>query len=866
MKTSFPRRRALLLLPLLTGPAIAAEVSFSSYTTSGPADTSWVVTDAGVASINFGGSDVASFGSVAWEGSQTNGHNPGETYATVGAYAVYHSNPSIAWANNAAATFHQNSGAASVLSDGTWTSGYAQLDINGLVPGKTYSARFIVADDRAVGARTISIDALGGNTGSSGAVRYAYTDGRYAVITATWTADSTSATFANPVNGGSSGTQINGFQIVEVPVLSSSLTWNNGAGDFVWSSTALNWSGSAWDNSNLTSAVFGSTGAGTLTLGEAITAKDLTFNAAGYTIAGGTLTLIQPVVTTQQSATISSSIDGIGGLTKEGTATLTLAGANPFSGLTTVNAGTLALTDNLALQSSAFNSASTGTLDLGAVNTPTLGGLDGSAALTLPANVTLLTLNPPSGSISYSGSLGGGAAGLALVKSGAGTQVLSGTNGHAGGTTIGGGTLVAASSSALGGGALTFDGGTLSAANSPTFSNPVVVASSGVVNTPLGSNLFLNGNLSGAGNLTKTGPFSLVLGGDNSGFTGTLSHGASNLFFTSASSGSAAAAWETTGGSLVANISNTDPTIFLGSLAGTGLLANGGSNSAVTYSIGALGSNSTFSGNIQDQVGGSSSSVALIKTGGGTLTLAGNSSYSGDTTVNGGTLEFAAGSQLRFVVTDTPAANQVAGSAAALFNGSFNIDTSGVAGTSGGIWLLVDRAALAGESFGPAFAVNGFADPEDDGVWTRTDAKGDWVFSEASGELTLDIPDDYLAWGALYGLAAGSEAGDADNDGLTNEEEYAFGLIPNSGASVNPIVVPLDKSTGSFSYTRRDPSLTTLTYSVWFSENLSSWIEDTGAVEGEPVLDGDVETVPVTLSPLAGNPLPAKLFIQLRAN
>ena len=33
----------------------------------------------------------------------------------------------------------------------------------------------------------------------------------------------------------------------------------------------------------------------------------------------------------------------------------------------------------------------------------------------------------------------------------------------------------------------------------------------------------------------------------------------------------------------------------------------------------------------------------------------------------------------------------------------------------------------------------------------------------------------------------GSEGGDLDNDGLTNFEEYAFGLIPDSGSSVNPI-------------------------------------------------------------------------------
>jgi hypothetical protein len=128
---------------------------------------------------------------------------------------------------------------------------------------------------------------------------------------------------------------------------------------------------------------------------------------------------------------------------------------------------------------------------------------------------------------------------------------------------------------------------------------------------------------------------------------------------------------------------------------------------------------------------------------------------------------------------------------------------------------------------------------------------------------------DYLTWAESFGAALTDPAptADPDGDGLTNFEEYAFGLIPNSGSSVNPITSPLDKSTKKFSYTRRKPSLgTNLTYSVWFSENLADWTKDIDATEGTPVSSGDNETVEVTLSVLPGNPLPAKLFIQVRAN
>jgi hypothetical protein len=131
----------------------------------------------------------------------------------------------------------------------------------------------------------------------------------------------------------------------------------------------------------------------------------------------------------------------------------------------------------------------------------------------------------------------------------------------------------------------------------------------------------------------------------------------------------------------------------------------------------------------------------------------------------------------------------------------------------------------------------------------------------------LAAATDYDTWSGLSGFnLSGGQAADDDNDGLTNHEEYAFGLLPNSGSSVNPIATPLDKATGTFSYIRRDATLTPMNYSVWFSTDLSGWTEDTAAVEGVPVLSGEVETVPVTLSILPGDPLPDKLFIQVRAD
>lgn len=263
-------------------------------------------------------------------------------------------------------------------------------------------------------------------------------------------------------------------------------------------------------------------------------------------------------------------------------------------------------------------------------------------------------------------------------------------------------------------------------------------------------------------------------------------------------------------------------------------------------------------------VGGSG---GLTKDGAGTLTLGGVNTYAGGTTVNAGTLVLADNAQLKFVVTDEPASNMVTGSGTATFSGDFNIDTTAVAGITGYIWTLVNRASLSGESFDPVtFSVIGFADPEDDGVWTMTDARGDWSFSEATGELMLDVGSDYDDWVTANGVIGG-ETDDDDSDGLTNHEEYAFGLDPTGGSSANPIALPLDKATGKFRYTRRTtPAATGLTYTVWTSEDLLTWTEDTAATASQNVTGtvGEVETVEATLAgtlPLAQ----PKLFIQVHA-
>ena len=122
---------------------------------------------------------------------------------------------------------------------------------------------------------------------------------------------------------------------------------------------------------------------------------------------------------------------------------------------------------------------------------------------------------------------------------------------------------------------------------------------------------------------------------------------------------------------------------------------------------------------------------------------------------------------------------------------------------------------------------------------------------------------DYSGWTALFpGFSDTAADADPDHDGLTNLQEYAFGLNPTLGSSANPISAPFNKGTRAFSYTRRLPSLTGLVYTYQYSTALSGWTtfppEATSSNSGSPV-----EAVKVTVpAALTGGP---KFFVRVVA-
>ncbi len=336
---------------------------------------------------------------------------------------------------------------------------------------------------------------------------------------------------------------------------------------------------------------------------ELIVTGDNTYSG-GTTISGGTLTadhadslgtgaVANSGVLQVGEGELENTLSGSGSLVKTGTGELTLSGDNTYSGGTTITGGTLRADHADSLGTGAI--ANSGVLQVG----------EGELENTLS---------------------GGGS----LVKTGTGELTLSGDNTYSGGTTITGGTLRADHADSLGTGA---------------------IANSGVLKVGEGE---LENTLSGAGSLVKTGTGELTLSGDNTYSGGTTISDGTLIADHADSLGTGAIA---NSGVLKVGEGELENTLSgTGSLVktGTGELTLSGDN---TYSGGTTISGGTLTADHADSVGSGdidnrgvlkvgegelentlSGSGSLVKTGTGELTLSGDNSYSGGTTIIGGTL------------------------------------------------------------------------------------------------------------------------------------------------------------------------------------------------------------------------------------
>ncbi|HMP76149.1 MAG TPA: autotransporter-associated beta strand repeat-containing protein [Kiritimatiellia bacterium] len=171
-------------------------------------------------------------------------------------------------------------------------------------------------------------------------------------------------------------------------------------------------------------------------------------NNSGTTILSGGVTLNKPVrlVTGSTALNITGGLTGSSGVTValdagSGRVRLQTTSSPGFTGGVTLESGTLELSNaNMLSSDNAVTMSAGSTLDLRAGNT--IASLSGDGTITRGGGSPTLTISPSAGSTSFAGSLDNGAGTLALTKSGAGTQVLTGASTYSGNTTVSAGTLV----------------------------------------------------------------------------------------------------------------------------------------------------------------------------------------------------------------------------------------------------------------------------------------------------------------------------------------------------------------------------------------------------------------------------------------
>jgi autotransporter-associated beta strand protein len=374
-------------------------------------------------------------------------------------------------------------------------------------------------------------------------------------------------------------------------------TWinSNASGSRLWGNAAGNIATVRWNDGN--DAFFNGNASPAATITSAgVIANSVTFGGTGFTVSSSFLTLTGTAsITTTQDAAIQSVLSGTVGVTKLGTAQLTLSGANTFTGTLTLSDGTTSI--------NAINSTATTAQPLGQSGTAiVLGGA--STAGTLLYTGTAATLNR-----GFTLAAGGG-----TIKSTTGTLTLG-------------------------------TAGTSSGIN--TASSTVTFA--GAANTIVSS------AISGSGNVTKTDAATLTLGNNNT-FTGTLNVNAGKVSVATINATPTAAQplGQGTGAINVGAASTAGTLEYTGAAAST---LNRGINVAVgggtlratsgTITLGTAGATSgvavasggvaTFDGPIivNSAISGAGS-IAKTNTS-ATLTLNNTQTYSGTTTINGGT-------------------------------------------------------------------------------------------------------------------------------------------------------------------------------------------------------------------------------------
>ena len=338
-----------------------------------------------------------------------------------------------------------------------------------------------------------------------------------------------------------------------------------------------------------------------------------------------------------------------GGFTKSGSGTLTLSAANTYTGVTTLGSGTLSLGNATALGGGGNLTFTGGTLQHTTSNTTDYSAkvVNSSSAITLDTNgqnVTYGTMN--------STNTGG------LTKLGTGTLTLNAVNNYTGTTTVANGTLSLSKSAAFVNTNITVgSGATLKFSSGDTMGNAAATITTSV--TVDGGTVTSDGAA-----FTKIGDMTFTANGGTVSTTGG-----------DASWG----AWGLYGGKTITV--NGDTTITSASPTSARItLSYDGNQVSDTFSV---ASGKTLSINtVMANYNNGAAAGGFIKTGSGTMTLTQANTYTGATTVSGGTLQVGVGGASGTLGTSSVALN--GGTLAINRSDAYTLSNT-ISGTSSGI-------------------------------------------------------------------------------------------------------------------------------------------------------------------------------------
>jgi autotransporter-associated beta strand protein len=475
---------------------------------------------------------------------------------------------------------------------------------------------------------------------------------------------------ATNANGNTAGNGItisatSGPNTISAPlILGGSQTWTNNS-----STNALLVTGVVSDLSPHTTTL-STAGAGTIILANTETYGGTTTIGSGSTLQlgnggatgglpaaaaivdNGTLAFNRGNAVVQGTDFSSAAITGTGGITQSGAATLTLNATNTYSGITSINSGSLSVSavGNLGASAAAnainFPAGSTGTLIL-------------TGASTFNSTVKGTTLTGP-GIIEVDGTdaatLGGVIAGAgSLTKTGTGTLSLTGTNTFTGTVNVTGGLIAITGTGAsinpvafLGPKTINLtNGGGIRATGS--FVNPVstsvlaftIGASGGVFDAQTGSGFQFDdaGQFLGTGNLTIQGAGSGFVYFNNQAynFTGNVSvnSGELRLGISSGLGTSTGRTLTVASGASVQIESTTNVLPLSLTLNGAGTLTSFGNAGSTDGTVGAALNSIVTGDSVSSNITLASNSTIGATTG-TTFTLSGNISGAGGLTTIGG--------------------------------------------------------------------------------------------------------------------------------------------------------------------------------------------------------------------------------------